>query len=123
MPRLLLVDDEPTVLGVFKEVLEHDSFQVQTAACAREAIAKLREESFEIVVTDLRMETPLAGYEVVKTAHALRPRPVIAIVTAFPVPTSDWKGVGADALFVKSGSILNLGKELLNLLGRFGAPR
>lgn len=116
MARLLLIDDERTVLWLFKEVLEMSSFEVETATSAREGIEKLREESFEVVVTDLRMETPLAGYEVVKVARCSNPRPLIALVTAFPVPPAEWKRAGVDTLFVKGSSgALNLGKELQQL--------
>jgi DNA-binding NtrC family response regulator len=113
--KLLLVDDEPTVLGLFKEVLELSSFEVQTARSAEEGVAALGRDSFDVVVTDLRMETPLAGYEVVRAAQDVRPRPAIALVTAFPVPASEWKSAGADALFIKGHNTTNLGSDLVQL--------
>jgi len=119
--KLLLVDDEPAVLGLFKQVLELSSFHVQTARSAEEGVAALGGDSFDVVVTDLRMETPLAGYEVVKAAQDLHPRPAIALVTAFPVPTAEWKRAGADALFVKGQNTLNLGDELVQLANSHAA--
>ena len=121
MLKLLLVDDEPAVLGLFKQVLELSSFHVQTARSAEEGVAALGGDSFDVVVTDLRMETPLAGYEVVKAAQDLHPRPAIALVTAFPVPTAEWKRAGADALFVKGQNTLNLGDELVQLANSHAA--
>ncbi|MGZ4815663.1 MAG: hypothetical protein ACXVZV_09655 [Terriglobales bacterium] len=73
------------------------------------------------MVTDLRMETPLAGYEVVKAARALSPRPAIALVTAFPVPATEWKQVGADALFVKGQNTAKLGEDLQQLVNAHAA--
>ena len=114
--KILVVDDEPAILGLFKDVLELSSFEVQTATSSSEAITVLDRDEFDAVVTDLRMETPLAGYEVVKAAHALNPRPAIALVTAFPVPATEWKQAGADALFVKGQNTINLGEDLQQLV-------
>ena len=116
MLKILLVDDEPAILALFKDVLELSSFEVHTAASSSEAVATLDREVFDAVVTDLRMETPLAGYEVVKAARALHPRPAIAVVTAFPVPSSEWKHAGADALFVKGQNTIRLGEDLQQLV-------
>src|SRR3954469_5144250 len=100
LQKLLLVDDEESILKMFKSILEMDDFAVETASSAGAGIAALNNDTFDVVVTDLRMETQLAGYDVVRAATNLRPKPVVAIVTAFPVPASEWKKAGADALFV-----------------------
>ena len=125
MLKLLLIDDEPMVLRLFKEVLEISEFEVHTANCARDGIRALEREAFDVVVTDLRMETPLAGYDVVKAAQQSSARPLVAVVTAFPVPASDWKRAGADALFVKGSSgAINLGREIQQLWRQhFGVTR
>jgi len=112
-----LVDDEDAILRVLAQVFEKDGFTVVTANSARQAKAILAEEAaFDAVVTDLRMESPLAGYEVVKFASKLVPRPVIVILTAFPVPPADWKKAGADALCVKGMNTFGLPKELKALI-------
>jgi CheY-like chemotaxis protein len=72
--------------------------------------------SFDLILTDMRMETPLAGYEVVRAAHQIRPRPAIVILTAFPIPSSDWRASGADALLVKGADILDLPEKLQTLV-------
>ncbi|MGZ4815662.1 MAG: hypothetical protein ACXVZV_09650 [Terriglobales bacterium] len=40
MLKILLVDDEPAILGVFKDVLELSSFAVHTAASSSEAVRR-----------------------------------------------------------------------------------
>jgi CheY-like chemotaxis protein len=116
MAKILLVDDEVPILKLFRALLEGHDFDVTTARSAAEAVGHLADESFDMVVTDLKMETPLAGFDVVRAAHQRRPRPVLVILTAFPVPASQWKQAGADALLVKGENISNLPEQLKALL-------
>jgi CheY-like chemotaxis protein len=105
MSRVLLVDDEPSIRFLLAEILRGEGFAVMAAGSAAEARQRLEEEVFDLVVTDLRMETPTAGFEVVQAAAARTPRPGIVILTAFPVPLAEWRPSGADLLFVKGGNI------------------
>lgn len=123
MCRVLLVDDEETIRRLMSSVLEMANFEVTTAGSAREGIQKLGTEPFDLVLTDLRMETPLAGYEVVKAAQSLIERPVAVIVTAFPVPPSEWRSVGADALFTKGLETAHIADQLKKLLSRKRSSR
>jgi len=115
--RILLVDDEQAIRQVFKSVLELHAFEVETASCAAEAIALLDNGSvYDIVLTDLRMERPLAGFDVVKAAKRCAAKPLAVIITGFPVPPAEWKGAGADALFVKGAEIFDLSGRLESML-------
>lgn len=116
MWKILLVDDEEAIRKLLKAVLEMGDFSVETASSAHSAIDVLREHSFDAVITDLRMEAHLAGYDVARAASRLNPRPFVAIVTAFPVPTAEWRNVGADALFTKGTETLQLAARLRKLL-------
>jgi CheY-like chemotaxis protein len=117
MYEVLLVDDEAMLLRILSQVLEHAGFSVITADCAEAAKAVLaKHEPFDLVVTDLRMESPVAGFEVVRAAKTQSPRPLIVILTAFPVPASEWKAAGADLLYVKGLNTAQLPKELIKLL-------
>ncbi len=53
--RILLVDDEVTVLLTLKAVLEISGFDVHTAASAREGRSKIRLNEYHMVITDMRM--------------------------------------------------------------------
>jgi CheY-like chemotaxis protein len=114
--RVLIVDDETSILNLLKTVLEASSFEVETAKSATEAKSRLRQTKFDLVLTDMRMETPIAGYDVVRAAQQLNPRPAVAILTAFPIPSSDWRSSGADALLVKGTNIMDLPQKLQSLL-------
>jgi CheY-like chemotaxis protein len=117
MFKTLLVDDEKAVRDLLATVLEMGGLHVVTANSAAEGTAILAEgESFDVVLTDLRMESPLAGFEVVRVAGKTVPRPVIVVLTAFPVPASDWRTAGADALFIKGAGAWELAERLKALL-------
>jgi diguanylate cyclase (GGDEF)-like protein/PAS domain S-box-containing protein len=53
--RLLLVDDEPRLLGSLYELLGERDYHLTTAASGAEAIAQLRLQKFDLILLDLRM--------------------------------------------------------------------
>jgi DNA-binding NtrC family response regulator len=118
MPNALLIDDEESIRRLLKAVLEMGDFSVTTANSAKSGIQVLESQQFDVVVTDLRMETHLAGYEVVKFAKSREPNAVVVIVTAFPVPSAEWKRIGADGLFTKGTETMHLSERLKDMLER-----
>jgi DNA-binding response OmpR family regulator len=116
MFNTLLIDDEQTILRLLTQVLEMDDFAVTAAGSAREGLALLNRQKFDLVITDLRMESPLAGFDVVRAAIRLTAQPVTVILTAFPVPADEWQRTGADALFVKGSDTLALPIRLKALM-------
>lgn len=120
MLKVLLVDDEQSIRGMLSKLLEMHGFSVLTATSAAAGIRLLDQEHVDAVVTDLRMESPLAGFEVVRAAAKMLPRPAIIILTAFPVPNSEWKSAGADALVVKGMKIGSLVDTVKGLLAHTG---
>jgi DNA-binding response OmpR family regulator len=99
--RILLVDDEVAVLLTLKAVLEISGFDVDTAASGREGKSKLRAHQYNMVITDMRMESDDAGAEVISAAQSASYHPAIALLTAFPIAEEDWQTLGADKMLVK----------------------
>jgi DNA-binding response OmpR family regulator len=89
---------------------------VETAASAREARSKLRASTFHMVITDMRMENESAGLEVVRAAKQASYQPAVAMLTAFPVPGSEWRDEGMDEMLVKPMNIMNLLRQIEALL-------
>jgi CheY-like chemotaxis protein len=120
--RLLIVDDEEVILSLLKTVLQSQGYSVTTAASGAEAKAMLAaDEGFDLVITDMRMETETAGYEVVEVAVSRPTRPAIIIVTAFPLLAQQWRQAGADAVLTKPTrmpELLGLIASLLEKRGR-----
>ncbi len=53
--RILIVDDDPYFLRVLSRILSGENFQVKTAEGAAQAAQILKENSFDIVISDLRL--------------------------------------------------------------------
>jgi len=99
--RILLVDDEVAVLLTLKAVLEISGFEVETAASAREGKSKLKNRTYDMVITDMRMESEESGREVIVAARTAPYHPAVALLTAYPVAEEDWQDMGADKMLVK----------------------
>jgi DNA-binding response OmpR family regulator len=99
--RILLVDDEVAVLLTLKAVLEISGFDVDTAASAREGKTRLKTREYEMVITDMRMESDESGREVIVAARTAPYHPAVALLTAFPMAEDDWQNMGADKMLVK----------------------
>jgi DNA-binding response OmpR family regulator len=114
--RLLLVDDELAILLTLKTILEINGFQVDTAASAAEAIAKVKANEYHMVITDMRMESEKAGFDVVRAAKKQKYDPAIALLTAYPLLGSDWKSEGANSMLVKPMNTSDLLRQIEALL-------
>jgi DNA-binding response OmpR family regulator len=114
--RILLADDEVAILLTLKAILEIHGFDVETAASAREAISKLSDGSYHMVITDMKMEHEKSGYEVIRAARQTRYDPAVAILTAFPMLGSEWKSEGAQSMLVKPMNTEDLLRQIEALL-------
>ena len=54
-PSILFIDDDPDQLGVLGLVLEQNGFSVTSFRSAEEALRRLRQQKFDVVVCDLKM--------------------------------------------------------------------
>ncbi len=114
--KVLLVDDEVTVLLTMKAVLEISGFDVDTAASAREGKAKIRTREYQMVITDMRMESDAAGKEVIAAARTAPYHPAVALLTAHPIADDDWQDMGADKMLVKPMQTAILLRQIEQLL-------
>ena len=114
--RILLVDDELAILLTLKAILEMNGFEVETASSAREGIKKLQNGTFNMVITDMRMEHEAAGYDVIRAAKQQPYNPATSILTAYPSLGSEWKSEGAQSLLVKPVNTGDLLRQIEALL-------
>lgn len=89
--RILLVDDDLAVLLTLKAVLELHGFEVETASSSAEAVARMESNQYQMVISDLRMETEEAGLEVIRTARRQAYDPATALLTAYPPSGKGWQ--------------------------------
>ena len=83
LARVLLVDDDPASRLTLKTVLEASGYNVDSAASAAEAVGKMDDGEYELVLTDLNMESPEAGRKVIAHARIKDYKPATAVVTTY----------------------------------------
>lgn len=83
LARVLLVDDDPTSRLTLKTVLEAGGYNVDAAASGAEAVGKLDEGEYELVLSDLEMESPEAGLKVIAHARMMDYKPATALITTY----------------------------------------
>lgn len=78
--RILVVDDETTVLAVITRVLQADRHLVQSAGSGEEALAKLDAGEFDLAIIDLNMPG-MSGEELAREIAARRPGLKLMLMT------------------------------------------
>ncbi len=81
-PRILVIDDEMIVCESCKRILEEEGYEVETALSGKEAFEKMKENTFDIVITDLKMPG-IDGMEVLRTFRKDYPDAIIIMITGF----------------------------------------
>src|SRR5262245_10511850 len=79
--RLLLVDDEETVLLALHEALRREGYEIESFTDPTAALVELARSEFAVVVTDQRMPG-LTGLELLAEAQRLRPEATRILITA-----------------------------------------
>ncbi|MGC8862939.1 MAG: response regulator [Armatimonadota bacterium] len=85
MCRILVIDDEEAVRSAVKRRLERDGYSVDTAdsqAVGIEAI-KTHRPSYDVIVTDMVMESPTSGLEVLQAALTTDVFSEVIVLTAY----------------------------------------
>src|SRR5471030_2177204 len=80
--HLLLVDDEAAFREVIAERLSEQGFRVEQAGTGEEAVARLNDFAFDILVTDLRLPG-VDGRQVLDEAFARYPDIIAIVITGY----------------------------------------
>lgn len=78
--RVLVVDDDPTMLTVIREVLAREKFSVSTARGGREGIKSFNQSPFDLVLLDIDMPE-ISGFEVLTHIRSHSPDVKVIMVT------------------------------------------
>lgn len=81
-PRLLIVDDEESVLKMLKDVLSSEGYEVHVAGDATKGLLEVEEFHPHVVVMDIRMPG-MDGLEALKLLKKQLKPPVVVLMTAF----------------------------------------
>ncbi len=115
MSRLLVVDDEANIRLLYSAELTEEGYEVETAATISEALEKLAQQNFDLVLLDIKLKNE-SGIEllqkIVKERHDM---PVI-LCSAFSSYKDDFSAWLADSYVVKSGDLTELKEEVKRVL-------
>jgi len=81
-PKILIVDDEPDICRALEFLLKREEFNISSIHSGEDAIDKLNKESFDIVLTDLKMGK-VDGMTVLEKAKEISPDTMVIMMTAF----------------------------------------
>jgi nitrogen regulation protein NR(I) len=79
--KILLVDDDAAIVSTLRHVLSDEGYEVAFEKTGDDGLARAKAESFDVIITDLKLPG-LNGLELVRELHAARPRLPILMVTA-----------------------------------------
>src|SRR3990172_7215376 len=80
--RILIIEDEKSLREVLRILLEEEGYEISAASNGVEGIDYLKNDIFDLVVTDIKM--PKAdGFEVLKKVKELSPSTIVIMMTAF----------------------------------------
>jgi len=116
MARVLLVDDDPTSRLTLQTVLQAGGYHVDSAASAAEALGKLEEQEYQLVLSDLQMESPEAGLKVLAHAKNMDYKPATALVTTYQHSTQHPKGSRQSHVLIKPEDIPELLSKVADLI-------
>lgn len=101
-PRLLIVDDEPSIREVVSDILASEGYEVLTAQDGLDALDRLVQPLPDVIISDLIMPR-MSGFEFLAVVRERFPRlPVIAMSGEF-MGNELPPGVLADAFLPKGG--------------------
>ena len=80
--RILIVEDDEEMRSLLKDFIEAEGFETDSASNGSEAFRKLAKESFDLIITDVRMPG-LTGLDILPGVRKLQPEASIIVITAF----------------------------------------
>ncbi len=80
--RIMVVDNEDNICDIYKKVLIHEGYDVESFLDGSTAIDSFSKKSFDIVITDLKMPK-IDGFHVIKRVREMSPKTDIIVITGY----------------------------------------
>jgi len=79
-PKILFVDDDPAILATFTAGLEAEGYPVDAIDSTREALTRLANDQYSIVITDIYLDER-TGLDVLRAAQDYNPGCAVVVIT------------------------------------------
>ena len=80
--RILILDDEPIVCKRLKPAFDKLGYEVEVFVDSANALARIKETDFDIVITDLKMKG-IDGLQIVDAIKSKSPATEVIVITGF----------------------------------------
>jgi DNA-binding NtrC family response regulator len=80
--KIIVIDDEKIVCDMAKKILENEGYEVETFMNSQLALERIRQQRFDLVITDLKMEN-VSGMDILREVNNLYPRTKVIMLTAY----------------------------------------
>ncbi|MEJ5376407.1 MAG: sigma-54 dependent transcriptional regulator [bacterium] len=81
-PKILIVEDEDVARENLRYILSKEDYEIETVASGVEAIVRIQQQDYDLVLTDLRMEK-VDGMEVLARTKAEKPGTEVIMITGY----------------------------------------
>lgn len=97
--RILIVDDEPLVLDIFRSVLSDEGYEVDEAGSAMEALLKLENNDYNLLLCDVRLN-PFDGFDLAEIARKRHPELGVLLITGAPLDADSERARRMDVTYL-----------------------
>ncbi|MGE5809694.1 MAG: sigma-54-dependent transcriptional regulator [Nitrospirota bacterium] len=104
--NILIVDDEKDICMALNMLLTKEGYTVKEAYNGEQAMERIKQENFDVVMTDIKMEK-MDGFEVLKQVQKVSPETSVILMTAFAT-------VGSAVEAMRAGAADYITKPFLN---------
>jgi len=117
--KILIVDDEENIRLLFKEELEDEGYTVDLASNGFEAIDKVKNNSYDLVVLDIKMPG-IDGIQTLNEIKKINTNQPIILCSAYGEFRQDFSSWASDAYVVKSADTKELKQTIAKILTQNG---
>lgn len=123
MVRVLIVEDEAAIRETLSAILRGDDVDVTVCGGAGQAAELISTSEFDLVITDMRMETDTSGCDVIRAARSAASHPPIVVLTAFPLARSDRRAEGATTVLLKGTDPNTLVRNIRTIVDKVASAK
>jgi len=123
-PSVLILDDEPVVCERLQEHLEKLGLAVEIYTDSQQAIDRLAEKRFSVVVTDLKMKGP-TGIDVLRFVRDQSPGTQVIIITGYATMEAarEAEFTGVAGFITKPFQLESIGKLIKKTVAKAGKQK
>ena len=82
MDKILIIDDEKSILDLLSVVFKKEGYTVETSLSAKTALEKIDKEEFDLLLTDIKLPQ-MSGMKILQYAKEKYPAMPVVMITAY----------------------------------------